>query len=103
MDEEFRVHLEDRTDDLVRLGMSRKDAVRRARLEFGNPQTYQDECRQSRGLRLVDDLGADLRYAVRNIRAHALLSITVVVTLAGGIGMPRSRLGSVQAAPCSPS
>jgi putative ABC transport system permease protein len=87
MDEEFRVHLEQRTDDLVRLDMPSREAVRRARLEFGNPQTYRDECRQSRGLRLVDDLGADLRYAVRNIRAHALLSITVVVTLAGGIGI----------------
>jgi hypothetical protein len=40
MNEEFRVHLEQRTDDLVRLGMPRREAVRRARLEFGNPQTY---------------------------------------------------------------
>ena len=36
MDEEFRLHLELRAEDLVRSGLSPAEAARRARLEFGS-------------------------------------------------------------------
>jgi hypothetical protein len=37
---EFRAHLELRADDLVRSGLSRAEATRQARLEFGSPDRY---------------------------------------------------------------
>lgn len=40
-----------------------------------------------RGLRLIDDLHNDIRFAFRSVRKHALLSTTVVVTLALGLGV----------------
>jgi hypothetical protein len=86
MDEEFRLHFERRTDDLVRLGMTRKDAARRAPIEFGNPNAHKDRCRQSRRIHLLDDLTADLRFTFRSVRKHVVLSSAVVVTLTLGIG-----------------
>ncbi len=40
-----------------------------------------------RVLRLIDDLRNDIRFAFRSVRKHALLSTTVVVTLALGLGV----------------
>jgi hypothetical protein len=39
-----------------------------------------------RGL-LLDDLRDDIRFAFRSLKKHALLSITVVITLAFGLGL----------------
>ena len=86
MDEELRFHLDARVDDLVRSGLARDDAVRRARVEFGNLEAYQDRCRESRGLGAVDALRTDLRFAWRAMRKNVLLSATVIATLALGIG-----------------
>jgi predicted permease len=86
MDDELQFHLERRIEDLVRGGMARGDAARRARIEFGNPEAYQDRCREARGLGIVDALRIDLRFAWRSIRKNPLLSTTVVATLALGIG-----------------
>jgi putative ABC transport system permease protein len=86
MDDEIRFHLERRVDDLVAAGVSRAEAARRARLEFGNPEACQDRCRESRRVNLFDDLRLDLRFAWRTIRKSAVLSTTMVVTVALGIG-----------------
>jgi len=40
-----------------------------------------------RGLRLIDDLRNDIGFTLRSLRKHALLSTTVVVTLALGLGV----------------
>jgi putative ABC transport system permease protein len=37
--------------------------------------------------RVLDDLRADTRFAVRNLRKHALLSVVVVITLGFGLGL----------------
>ncbi|HEX2454127.1 MAG TPA: ABC transporter permease [Vicinamibacterales bacterium] len=86
MDDELRFHLDSRVEALVKTGLPRHDAMRQARLEFGNPEAYQDRCRESRGLRLIDDLIIDLRFALRTMRRDAALSATVIMTLALGIG-----------------
>ena len=56
MREEFRLHIEMRTDDLVRSGIPRAEAARRARIEFGSTERYRDESRAARGLERFDDL-----------------------------------------------
>ena len=43
MDDELRYHIETRSADLMRTGLTRKEAVRRARIEFGSVESYQDE------------------------------------------------------------
>ena len=42
MDDELRLHLELRAVDLVRSGLTDTEARRRARLEFGNVEAYQE-------------------------------------------------------------
>ena len=86
MDEELRFHLEQRTDDLVRTGLTREAAARCARLEFGNPEAYQDRCRDAKRLTLLDDLVQDLRYAVRSFRRAPVVALGIVGTLTLAIG-----------------
>ena len=47
MNDEMRFHLEARTADLVRRGLSPADAARRARLEFGSIEKQKDLARAS--------------------------------------------------------
>ena len=94
MDDELQFHLDSRVEALVKTGLPRHHAMRQARLEFGNPEAHQDRCRESRGLRLVDDLIIDLRFALRTMRRDAGLSATVILTVALGIGAT-SAIGSV--------
>jgi len=86
LDDELRFHLEQRVDDLVRGGLSRDDAQRRARLEFGNPAVWQERCRDSKRVTLVDDLHHDVRYALRGMRREPSLSIGIIATLTLSIG-----------------
>ena len=53
--------------------MSEEEARRRARLAFGGIEQVKEECRDARGTRWVADLGQDLRYGLRQLRAEPAL------------------------------
>src|SRR6266540_2590515 len=86
MDEELQFHIETYAADLVRDGVEREEAQRRARAEFGGVALYKDECREARGLRLVDEVTADARYALRQLRRAPVFTLVAILSLGLGIG-----------------
>jgi predicted permease len=87
MADEIRSHLEARTEDLILSGLPEDEARRRARLEFGSIESYKEDCRQSLGLRLLDELRGDLRYAFRIVAKRPMFTMIALITLACGIGI----------------
>jgi len=86
LDDELRFHLERQTDKYVKSGMSEAEALRRARLEFGGFDQVKDECREARGVSLVETLVQDLHYSARTLLHSPAFTACAVLTLALGIG-----------------
>jgi putative ABC transport system permease protein len=86
MDEEFRFHLESRVGDYIRDGLSLSDAERRACQDFGTLELARDECRDAMPLAWLDRFKRSLGLAVRCLRRNPGLALTVILTLALGIG-----------------
>lgn len=101
---EFQHHLELRTADLVRSGMSEDEASHRARREFGHVDTHRAEARASLGFRPLDHIRfswLDVKLALRMLVKHPLLSLAAVFALAVGIpvGIAPTHLANAVEAP----
>src|SRR5579863_8227211 len=86
MSEELRFHIEQFADDLMHRGISPEEAARLARIEFGSLQNIKSDCREARGLQLVDELLRESRYAVRLLRKTPGFTATALLTLAICLG-----------------
>jgi putative ABC transport system permease protein len=86
MDAELRHHLELETDALIARGMTPAAARDAARQRFGSVALVKDDCRESWGVRALDMLGQDVRFALRNLRKYKSYTAVVLLTLALGIG-----------------
>lgn len=85
MDEELRYHLDQAAAEFERAGADPETARRQAQLAFGGIEQTKEAARDSRGGRLLDDLLADLRYGLRQIRRTPGHAASVVVILAIGV------------------
>jgi hypothetical protein len=84
-DQEVQSHLQMLADRFVAQGMSR-EAAAAARRQFGNTMLLQEKRRELRTLVSLEDLGRDLRHALRSLaRSHAFAAVAIAM-LALGIG-----------------
>jgi predicted permease len=95
--EELRFHIEQYAEDLVRSGVSREEALRRARLELGGINSVKEECREARGLWGFDALERECRYGVRQLWRNPGFATTVVLTFALAVGANTASFSLVNA------
>jgi predicted permease len=86
MDAELHFHVEARAEDLVRSGVPREEALRRARLEFGGIEQAKEQCRDARGVTFAETLSQDLHYGLRIFLKNPGFTAVIILTLALGIG-----------------
>src|SRR5262245_35747870 len=86
LDREMQFHLDAQIQEYLNAGMDPGEARSAAMREIGNVTQLKEECRDKRGLRLVEELGRNLRYAFRALRKNPTFTVVSVLTLALGIG-----------------
>jgi predicted permease len=103
MDDEISAHLAMRIDELRVLGLSQSDAEAEARRRFGDTDAFRSHAERRatrRGRRLAaarwaEELGQDMRAAMRQWRHAPALGAIVVLTLALSIGATTAVYGVV--------
>ncbi|HEY6402514.1 MAG TPA: ABC transporter permease, partial [Blastocatellia bacterium] len=86
LDEELRYHIERQIEEHIAKGMTPEEARYAALRAMGGVERRKEECRDTRRVRLIENLAQDLRYAIRTLFRNPVLSVVALLTLAIGIG-----------------
>jgi putative ABC transport system permease protein len=97
IERELSFHISERADQLQAQGLSADEAARRARIQFGNPIVQRERTRDVDIAGSVDAAMRNVRYAVRTLTHTPGFTVTVVLTLALGIGANTAVFSAVDA------
>ena len=86
LSEEIRLHIEEHTEQLMSDGMSAEEAAREARRAFGNRTLLEERSREVWQWPTLESIGADLRFAVRQLRRSPGFAVIAIATLTLAIG-----------------
>ena len=85
--DELQFHIECETRKLIDDGMTADEARMNAHARFGSITVAADECRDERGTAFIDNTIGDLQYALLTFKRAPLAALTIVVTVAIGLGV----------------
>ena len=86
LSDEIEQHISEKIEALVAEGMPREEAVHAARRAFGNSALMEERGREFWMWSWIENLWADLKFTVRQLRKSPGFTMTAGVTLALGIG-----------------
>jgi predicted permease len=97
IERELSFHIAERVDQLRAQGLTETEAHRRARLQFGNPVVQRERTRDVDISNWIDTAMRDVRYACRTLARTPGFTVTVVLTLALGIGANTAVFSAIDA------
>ncbi len=93
----IKEHLEEKIEELMEEGMSRADAERAARRQFGNVALVEERSREVWQWPTIESIWSDVSFALRQLIKSPVFTLTAVVTLSLGIAVNATMFSMVSA------